>query len=339
VSDTHPTSRPWAVVTGCAGFVGHHLAASLIDDGWAVLGVDAFDMFYDVQRKRDNVADLTALARTRGVGFALLERDVNDLTGDDLVAPEGASGAPAVVFHLAAKAGVQPSVRHPLGHEHTNVAGTLAMLERCRELGVDRFVFASSSSVYGKDSAPPFSERERADTPISPYAASKRAAELFCHAHAALFGIRVAVLRYFTVYGPRQRPDLAIHTFLRTMLAGGTLTLFDAERSGRDYTYVADIVRGTRLAAEWTARAAAGTCDIFNLGSGRIVTLHDLVRGLEAVTGLVARVHHESRPAGDMLVTLADLTKSEQVLGYRPEVELARGLEAFYAWYRGAHVG
>lgn len=332
----------YAVVTGCAGFVGYHLAASLIEDGWAVLGIDNFDPFYDVALKRRNAHDLETLARARGASFRLLEKDLNDVTQADLAVPRGTGGPspgapvddrPSIVFHLAAKAGVQPSVKHPLGHEHTNVRGTLHLLELCREMGVERVVFASSSSVYGKESTLPFAETARADSPISPYAASKRAAELFCHAHAALYGLRIAVLRYFTVYGPRQRPDLAVHAFLRTMLAGGTLTLFDADRTGRDYTFVADIVAGTRLAGRWTATAEAGACEVFNIGSGRLVSLLELVRALEAVSGLTATVQAEHRPLGDMSQTLADLGKSERILGYRPQVELVGGIEAFHRWY------
>lgn len=310
------------VVTGGAGFIGSHLCEALIARGHEVVSLDNYDDFYDPAIKRANLSAVEGAPRfTAVVGDIRCEADVTAA-----MAPP-----PDVIVHLAARAGVRPSIDDPLLYQDVNVRGTLMLLEACRGLGGCRFVFASSSSVYGDDAPVPFREDDPAATPISPYAATKRAGELLCHTYHHLYGIPVTCLRFFTVYGPRQRPDLAIHKFARLIEAGRPVTVFGDGSMVRDFTYIDDIVDGVCRAIE--------RCEgyhIYNLGSGshRPVSVLEVVRGLEEALGKKAVVEHRPVPPGDVRRTCADITRAREALGYEPTTPLGEGLARFVAWMR-----
>ena len=310
------------LVTGSAGFIGSHLGEALLARGDEVVGIDNFDPFYPREVKERNLAHLEGKP-----GFRFQELD---LLATDAIArlltPE------SVVVHLAAKAGVRPSLAAPLEYVRTNLLGTQSLLDAARAAGVSRIVFGSSSSVYGNDTQPPFREDVPAVGAISPYGATKRSCELLLNALAPHFGMRVAALRFFTVYGPRQRPDLAIHSFAHRFARGEPITLFGDGSESRDYTYVADIVAGVMAAIDWTARAPLG-CEIFNLGSRDPVSLKAMVSELAEAMGVVPQIKWAPRQPGDVLHTFADLTKSERVLGYRPRTPFRDGIRQFLAWF------
>ena len=309
------------LVTGAAGFIGSHLAEALLARGDEVIGFDNFDPFYPRAVKERNLAPLKAHP-----GFRFVEGDINDPGRlADLLTAE------TVVTHLAAKAGVRPSILDPIGYAHANVTGTVSVVEAMRRAGATRLVFGSSSSVYGNSTPAPFREDAPALDPVSPYASTKRAGELFLTSIAPLAHLKVAALRYFTVFGPKQRPDLAIHLFARRMLAGEPLSLFGDGSQARDYTYCSDIVAGTVAAIEWTANAPVGV-ECFNLGGNRPVLLKDMVETLSRALGVTPSVEWRPLPPGDVEFTFADLTKSESVLGYRPLVSFADGIARFADW-------
>ena len=308
------------LVTGGAGFVGSHLCEALLRDHYEVIALDNFDDFYDPKIKRRNLE--AALASER---FHLVEGDIRDAELVEQVLGQGVDG----VVHLAARAGVRPSIQRPVLYAEVNVGGTAVLLEACRRHGVSKFVFASSSSVYGNNEKIPFVESDSVDDPISPYAATKKAGELLCHAYHHLYGMAVTCLRLFTVYGPRQRPDLAIHKFARLMEAGRPIPVFGDGSVMRDYTYIDDIVDGiTRAMAR---------CDgyrIYNLGESRPVAWSDLITSLEAALGQKAIIDHQPRQPGDVNRTYADVTLATRDLGYNPSTDLRSGLEKFVQWLR-----
>ncbi|HET7459884.1 MAG TPA: NAD-dependent epimerase/dehydratase family protein [Longimicrobium sp.] len=315
------------IVTGAAGFIGSHVVERLLARGDQVVGIDNFDSFYDPAVKRRNLR--AALASD---AFRLVEADIRDrepLT--DAVRAAGGQGADAVV-HLAARAGVRPSLQDPVLYSQVNVDGTVAVLEMARALGTRRFVFGSSSSVYGNAARVPFSESEPADEPISPYAATKRAGELACRAWHHLYGISVACVRFFTVYGPRQRPDLAIHAFARRMSRGEPITLFGDGTSRRDYTYVSDIVDGTEAALAFTA--GEPRFDTFNLGESQTTTLLRLVELLSSAMGITPEIEWKPAQPGDVERTFADVSRARRVLGYAPRVPVEDGIPRFVEWFR-----
>jgi len=316
------------IVTGVAGFIGSHLVDRLLARGARVVGVDGFDDFYDPAVKRANLEAALADAR-----FTLVEADIRDPGLAAAVRAAGGEGADAVV-HLAARAGVRPSIAEPALYADVNVSGTVAVLELARVLGISRFVFGSSSSVYGNNPRVPFSEDHPVDTPISPYAASKRAGELLCHTYAHLHGLSVAALRFFTVYGPRQRPDLAIHAFARRMAAGEPIPLFGDGSSQRDYTYVDDIVDGIEGALAFTTGTPG--FEIFNLGESRTVTLLQLVELLSGAMGVEPRIEWKPPQPGDVERTYADVSKARRLLGYEPRVPVEAGIPRFVEWFRAA---
>lgn len=311
-----------ALVTGGAGFIGSHLVDRLLDEGWAVTTLDNFDPFYLPSEKRANIA------RHRDYRtFTLADADLRD---------EGAVAAALrddydVVVHLAARAGVRPSIAQPLLYQDVNVRGTQILLELCRRRGWRQVVFASSSSVYGINPNTPWREDDQVLMPISPYASTKVAGELLGHVYAHLYGIRFVGLRFFTAYGPRQRPDLAIHAFGRRMLAGQPITLYGTGGSRRDYTYVADVVAGVRAAMDYDA----SPYEIFNLGNCRAVGLRDLVREMEDALGVRARIEWAPEQPGDVPLTCADISKARRLLGYEPSTPLADGLAQFAVWLDG----
>ncbi len=309
------------LITGAAGFIGSSLADSLVRNGYEILGIDNFDRFYERQVKEKNIADALSLP-----GFSFLEGDIRDRNFVDKCFREF---GPDVIVHLAAKAGVRPSIMDPEGYYDVNVAGTLGILELMRKNSIRKMIFASSSSVYGKNKKVPFAETDNVDYPVSPYAATKKAGELLCHTFHHLYGIEIFCLRFFTVYGPRQRPDLAIHKFTRAILKGEALTLYGDGTSSRDYTYIEDIVNGVTASVE-----KVKGFEIINLGGSSPVSLNELVRFLENITGSQAVHNHLPSQAGDMFRTYADISKAESVLGYSPAVDIESGLRRFVEWYR-----
>ena len=312
---------PHAVVTGAAGFIGSHVSEALLAGGWRVTGVDSFDEFYDPLVKQANIAGCM-----RDSAFRLVEADIRDAAAMGGLLGEGAD----VVVHLAARAGVRPSIEQPLLYEQVNVGGTCVLLEAARRAGVGRFIFASSSSVYGNNPKVPFAEGDSVDHPISPYAATKKAGELLCYAYHHLFRMNVTCLRFFTVYGPRQRPDLAIHKFARLIERGEPIPVFGDGGMMRDHTYIGDIVAGVL--------AAIGRCGgyhLYNLGNSHPVSLSDLVAAIEAALGKKAVIERLPCQPGDVERTFADVELARHDLGYEPRTDLAAGLAAFVTWLRG----
>lgn len=309
------------LVTGGAGFIGSHVIDRLVERGDEVACVDAFTDFYSPSIKRRNIEAHVASGAVR-----LFE-------GDILSAPRMAevfeSFRPEKVVHLAARVAVEPSIADPLAYAEVNCTGTARLLQLSVENGVRQFLFASSSSVYGESSKLPFSEDDAADRPISPYAATKRAGEMLCHAFHRIRGLAVTCLRLFTVYGPRQRPDMAIHTFARRMTQGKPIRRFGDGTTRRDYTYVADIVQGVDSSLD-----RPFDYEIINLGESRTVSLNELIEVLENVTGMKAAVEELPERPGDVRETFADISKARRLLGYVPRVPLEHGLEEFWRWYR-----
>jgi UDP-glucuronate 4-epimerase len=314
------------LVTGAAGFIGSHLVEALSRQGDEIVGIDNFDPFYPRAVKERNLAEMGRLP-----AFTFHELDLLDAEA------LGAHLTPdTVVIHLAAKAGVRPSLADPVSYARTNVAGTAAVAEAARGAGVSRILFGSSSSVYGDSTPVPFREDAVAIQPVSPYAATKRAAELLLGAVAPIYGFRIASLRFFTVYGPRQRPDLAIHAFTRNMIEGRTLTLFGDGTQARDYTYCDDIVAGVLAALRWTEKAPIGI-EHFNLGGNQPVPTGAMVDEISTALGITPKVERTPMQPGDVQRTAADLTKSCAVLGYAPSIPFPEGIRRFVAWFRNAY--
>jgi UDP-glucuronate 4-epimerase len=314
------------LVTGAAGFIGSHLVEALARRGDEVVGIDNFDPFYARSMKERNLREMGRLPNVR-----FHEQDMRDVQAlQKLLTPD------TVIAHLAARAGVRPSIADPVGYAQANVIGTAAVVEAARRAGVSRIAFGSSSSIYGDSTPSPFREDAPAVEPVSPYAATKRAAELLIHAVAPIYGFRCAALRFFTVYGPRQRPDLAIHAFARRMVEGEVITLFGDGTQARDYTYCDDIVAGVAAAIDWTATAPVGL-EPFNLGGNRSVPTGAMVAELAQALGIEPRLQWGPMQPGDVQRTAADLTRSGAVLGYAPVTPFPEGIRRFVAWFREAY--
>jgi UDP-glucuronate 4-epimerase len=310
------------LVTGAAGFIGSHLVESLLHLGYPVVGLDNFDDFYSPAIKRNNIRVAEA-----DDGFLMVQGDIRDTTLLTTVLSENKI---SVVVHLAARAGVRLSLAQPILYQDVNVSGTLSLLEASRASGVEQFIFASSSSVYGLDHKAPSTEDSRVGCPTSPYAASKAAAELFCHTYNHLYGLPVVVLRLFTVYGPRQRPEMAIHLFTRMIDSGQEITIFGDGTSKRDYTYITDIIDGIIQALTYRGRSF----EIFNLGNSHPVALHHLVRLIEESLGKTARIGRLPTQPGDVPITFAEIAKAQAILGYQPKIPIEEGILLFTKWYR-----
>lgn len=309
------------LVTGGAGFIGSHLVRRLLERGDRITVLDDFNDFYDPRHKRANVAPYLDDS-----GFRLVEGDIRDgQLVDDLFRAERFDA----VIHLAARAGVRPSLSQPILYEEVNCIGTLHLLEAARRHGPQTFIFGSSSSVYGINRKLPFSETDEVNQPISPYATTKRSGELLCYNYHHLYQMRIACLRFFTVYGPRQRPEMAIHKFTDLIANGRRLSLFGDGSSRRDYTYVDDIVEGVVATLD-----LAPPFEILNLGGAETTRLIDLVNWLGEELAIEPRIEYLDLQPGDVPVTFADISKAGQLIGFSPRVGIREGLRRFVAWYR-----
>jgi UDP-glucuronate 4-epimerase len=312
-----PQSTQSVAVTGAAGFIGSHVAAALLARGDAVLALDNFDPYYDRAVKEANLQRLRRLAPD---GLAFAEIDICD---EGALARTFEAHRPEGVIHLAAKAGVRPSLADPVGYARANVFGTACALRAAERAGCSRFVLASSSSVYGNNAKTPFAEDDPVEHPISPYASTKRACELLAHTHHHITRMPTASLRFFTVYGPGQRPDLAIARFMRLIAEGRPITMYGDGSMSRDFTYIDDIVRGVLAAYERIPRHG---CRTWNLGSDRPVRLDQLIAEIAEVAGARPVIERAEASPGDVERTWADLARSRAELGYEPSVPRAEGL-------------
>jgi UDP-glucuronate 4-epimerase len=319
------------LVTGAAGFVGSSLCERLIQTGRSVIGVDNFDAFYDRGAKERNLASLSSAPN-----FRLIEADVRDARLVQMVRDTGEQIESIV--HLAAKAGVRPSIADPRSYIDVNVCGTAAVIELARSLQAP-LIFGSSSSVYGDDTEAPFREDAPALTPISPYAASKRAAELLCANAALVYGLPCLALRFFTVVGERQRPDLALHSFTRAIADGRPITVFGDGSMRRDFTYVGDILDGVVASLEYVRTLPKGAYDVINLGGHATASILELVRAIESAMGRSAQLHFVPPPPGDVRVTYADISKAHRLLGFDPKVPLTEAARRFVQWFEASRSG
>jgi len=309
------------LVTGGAGFIGSHLVEKLLAEGHDVGILDDFNDYYDPRIKHQNIAAVVD-------HISIHQTDLRDAGAVRSLFHHEKFDA---IVHLAARAGVRPSIAHPQLYYDTNVSGTLHVLEAARMIGVQRFVFASSSSVYGICKTVPFSEEFHLTQTISPYAATKIAGEFLCSTYAHLYQMRTVALRYFTVYGPRQRPDLAIHQFTRRIEAGQPIDQFGDGSTRRDYTYVDDIIQGTTAALKYNGPLF----DIFNLGENETIPLRELIAAIETALKKKAVINQLPEQPGDVPLTCADIGKARRLLGYNPQTSFRDGLPKFVEWFRG----
>jgi len=313
------------LVAGGAGFIGSHLVERLLADGHNVVILDDFNDYYDPKIKRANIAAVSKDVRVHDV----------DLRDAQKVASVFRNEKFDAIFHLAARAGVRPSIQQPQLYYDTNVAGTLHLLEGARTSGVERFIFASSSSVYGAAKTVPFSEEEHLTQTLSPYAATKIAGEFLCSTYSHLYKMQIVALRYFTVYGARQRPDLAIHQFTRKINAGEPIDQFGDGTTRRDYTYIDDILQGTLAALKY----GGPPFDVFNLGESDTIQLKDLIAAIEKTLGKKAKINRLPEQPGDMPLTCADISKARELLGYNPKTKFEDGLPKFVDWFLKSRSG
>jgi len=311
------------LVTGGAGFIGSHLCERLLKDGCHVICVDNFDSFYDPKIKIRNVE---GMVKKFPQGFELITGDIRN---PEHLTEVFKKNRIDLVIHLAARAGVRPSIAQPLLYEDVNVRGTIALLEACKEHGIKDFIFASSSSVYGENQRVPFSEEDLDIQPISPYGATKRAGELLCYAYHHLYGMSIACLRIFTAYGPRQRPEMAIHKFTRLVDQGERIPIYGDGSSRRDYTYIDDLIEGI-IAIIQRHRGF----ETYNLGESQTTTLKELIDMIEEAAGKKANIEWLESQPGDVSVTYADISKAKRLLGYHPKVNMKEGIRHFVEWYK-----
>lgn len=310
------------MITGCAGFIGSHVLDRLLSGGKNVVGVDNLDSFYDPSIKMKNIEH-----NLDNNNFVFYRADIRDKAEMEQIFEDNEID---VIIHLAARAGVRPSIQDPLLYEDVNIKGTLNLLELSKEYGIKNFVFASSSSVYGVNEKVPFSESDMVERSISPYAASKKACETYCYTYHHLYEIPVVCLRFFTVYGPRQRPEMAIHKFTRLIDNEQEIEMYGDGASKRDYTYITDIVDGIVAAID-----KRSGYEIINLGDSKVVELQYLISLIEKNLGKKAKIKQMPVQPGDVPVTHADISKAQTLLGYTPKVSIEDGIKNFIEWYRG----
>jgi UDP-glucuronate 4-epimerase len=311
------------LVTGGAGFIGSHLCECLLNEGAKVICLDNFDNFYDPSIKIKNVE---GIAKKFSVQFELVTGDIRN--PDHLKGIFQKNQIDSVV-HLAARAGVRPSIAEPLLYQDVNIRGTIVLLEACKATGIKNFVFASSSSVYGENQRVPFTEEDLEIQPISPYGATKRAGELLCYSYHHLYGTNIACLRIFTAYGPRQRPEMAIHKFTRLIDQGEKIPIYGDGSTRRDYTYIDDLIEGIL----GVIRYHKGF-EVYNLGESQTTSLIELIKLIEGAFGEKADIEMLATQPGDVSITYADITKAKRVLGYQPKVKMEEGIRRFVEWYK-----
>jgi UDP-glucuronate 4-epimerase len=312
------------LVTGGAGFIGSHLCEQLLAQGHSVVALDNFNDYYDPRLKRRNVEPL--LLRP---GFKLIEADILEMARLQEIFGQFSFDA---IIHLAARAGVRPSIAQPLLYEQVNVLGTMQLLEMARQHQIPKFIFGSTSSVYGENRKVPFSEDDPVDNPISPYAATKKAGELICYTYHHLHGLKVSCLRFFTVYGPRQRPDMAIHKFTQLIAAGQKVPMFGDGTTKRDYTFITDIVDGICRALEHCS-----SYHLYNLGESRTIELRSLIELIAKSLGKEARIERLPLQPGDVPITYADVSRAQRELGYQPRTDIEPGVRLFVEWFKEVH--
>lgn len=321
------------LVTGGAGFIGSHLAEKLLELGNEVIIIDNFNDYYDPGIKEKNIKEISQHMRKHKIAdtsLKLYRYDIRDRKDLHEVFTENRID---IVVHLAAMAGVRPSIDAPVLYYDVNINGTLNLLEECKEKRISNFIFASSSSVYGNNTKLPFSESNPVDSPISPYAASKKAGELLCYTYHHLYEMNTACLRFFTVYGPRQRPDLAIHKFVNLISNDKYLPFYGDGTTARDYTYIDDTIDGVIKAIRWLKKNKGGY-EIFNIGESRTITLNEMIEVIEKVSGKKALLNKMPIQSGDMNVTCADISKARDMLGYAPRKAFRDGVEDFVQWFK-----
>ena len=311
------------LITGGAGFIGSHLVDRLLSEGdWRISVVDDFNDFYSPSIKRENIREHLANER-----YKLVEADIRNSASLEKAFAETHFDC---IVHLAARAGVRPSLKEPRLYVETNVNGTLNVLEMARRHGVKQFVFGSSSSVYGVNEKVPFAEEDPIFNPISPYAATKAAGELICHTYAHLYDMRIVCLRFFTVYGARQRPDLAIHKFAKLISEGKPIPVFGDGSTRRDYTHIDDIIAGVRAAVDYDRT----NYEVINLGESRTVELRELIALIENELGTRAEIDRQPPQPGDVPQTFADISKARRLLNYHPQTQIEVGIERFIEWFK-----
>lgn len=308
------------VITGAAGFIGSHLCEQFLAQGNEVIGIDNFDDSYDPKIKRDNIKECL-----EHNNFQLVEKDIRDQKAMD----ETINNNVDVIVHLAAKAGVRSSIEDPVLCTDVNVNGTMILLEAARKYNVKKFIFASSSSVYGNNEKVPFSEEDNVDFPISPYAATKKAGELICYTHHHLYKMPITCLRFFTVYGPKQRPDLAIHKFTKLINQGKPIPVYGDGSMSRDYTYIDDIINGIMSAID-----NCKSYHIYNIGESKTTTIKEMVKTIENALGKKAIIDYQDEQPGDVATTFADISKAQKELGYNPSTNFEEGINKFVEWFR-----
>jgi len=314
------------LVTGGAGFIGSHLVDRLLSEGdWRITVVDDFNDFYSPAIKRDNIREHLA-----NQNYKLVEADIRDNVALEI--PFADTNFDCIV-HLAARAGVRPSLNEPQLYVETNINGTMNLLELARKRGVKQFVFGSSSSVYGVNEKIPFAEDDPIFNPISPYAATKAAGELICHTYSHLYDMRIVCLRFFTVYGARQRPDLAIHKFAKLISEGKPIPVFGDGSTRRDYTYSDDIIAGVRAAIDYDKT----NYEVINLGESRTVELSELIALIETELGRRAEIDRQPLQPGDVPQTFADISKAKRLLNYNPQTQIETGIKRFIEWFKASH--
>jgi len=309
------------IVTGAAGFIGSHLCEHLLSKGYDVIGLDNFDNFYDPQIKRKNIENCV-----KNNKFTLFEHDIRDFDKINKIFKDKNINA---VVHLAAKAGVRPSIAEPMLYSDVNIKGTMNLLESARKYGVKKFIFASSSSVYGNNKKVPFSEEDNVDFSISPYAATKKSGELFCHTYHHLYNLPATCLRFFTVYGPRQRPDLAIHKFTKLIDQKKPVPVYGDGTMSRDFTYIDDIINGVISAID-----NCTDYHIYNLGESKTITVKNMIETIEKALGKKAIIDYQNEQPGDVKTTFADISKAKKELGYNPSTDFEQGIDEFVKWFK-----
>jgi UDP-glucuronate 4-epimerase len=320
------------LITGGAGFIGSNLCDYLLKSNHKIIVIDNFNDFYNPDIKRNNIIEMKSFMKINNIADDNLIIEEGDLRDINFLTKVFSSYKIDLVVHLAAMAGVRPSILNPLLYNEVNICGTLNLLDLCNEFGIDKFIFASSSSVYGNNKKLPFTEADSVDFPISPYAATKKSGELLCHVYSHLYGINIACLRFFTVYGPRQRPDLAIYKFTELILKEKQISIFGDGTTERDYTYIEDIIQGIDKAIAWS-NTGTHKYEIFNLGRSDTIMLGYMVQRLESEIGVKANIKYLPMQPGDVVITYADISKSKKILGYNPLTKFDDGISKFVKWF------